>query len=157
MCREWDKLPDNAIHKATDRARIYEQTPRHARTCASTDPVGSFFEENWDGSLEEGQVSTDGALLASLFRLHRRTQSHLFLSCVPHGGTTRDCAPVCVCVAKKVNLVNGYMRRLLVSSTAGSAFNASYKRSVDLLLSDQVKVQLEVNSHFQALLLHKRL
>lgn len=40
-----------------------------------------------DGSLEEGQVSTDGALSVSvslpLFPCHRWTQSHLFLSHMP--------------------------------------------------------------------------
>lgn len=40
-----------------------KQTYRHRCTCATTDLVGSSEER--DGSLEEGQVSTDGDLSAS--------------------------------------------------------------------------------------------
>lgn len=68
----------------------FVKTHRLARTCATTDLVGSSEEK--DGSLEEGQVSTDGALSLSLclspslsiFLCHRWTQSHLFLSHMPY-------------------------------------------------------------------------
>lgn len=72
------------FEKSTQALPGFVKTHRHTRTCATTDLVGS--SEKRDGSLEEGQVSTDGALSVSLslFLCHRWTQSHLFLSHMPY-------------------------------------------------------------------------